>query len=597
MPNQRPGMSCSRILVPIALLAFTGCAYYNTFYLAKRYYKDAQREQDRTVSEGISVGAATKYEQVVRQCTKVLSEYPKSKYVDDATYLMGASLYGKGDYAGAIRRLDELEAKFPKSPYVPEARLVKGLAHYRQKDYEEADSIFQSLDQAYPKLSRRWELYFYEGENRLAQKDYPTATVWYRRAIRAADGRRQRSDALRRAGDALFQGARMDSAQLVYDEALKSEERPKQRVDIVLQRSEALRDLKRYPEALDLLQKWRPTALAEEREGEVLLRIYELEALLGKPNDAIKGYQQIIERYPGTSMAFEAQFQIGYLYESALGDLDQAAREYDKLRNAAGGSNTFAAQALRRSQSLATLREYRQSLAADTTGGRARTAFRLAEVYYFELAKTDSALAQYRAVEALYPKSVYAPKSAYARLWIAAYDRGDTLGAMQLTDSVAARYRGTRYAESALYLWKQWSGRSDERTALFESLLAHPDTSAAARFAEDTEPVPSGPPTSVVPPTTSAPDSGYQVPPALMEQLRARADEARRQKRASHGGQPQQPQQQQPPQPPPAPADTTRAAGRAPADTTRGASAPADTTRGASAPADTTRPKTGGSTP
>jgi TolA-binding protein len=564
----------SRILVPIALLAFAGCAYYNTFYLAKRYYKDAQREQDRSVSEGTSVGAATKYEQVVRQCAKILSDYPKSKYADDATYLMGASLYGKGDYAGTIRRLDDLEAKFPKSPFIPEARLVKGLAHYRQKDYADADSIFQSLDKAYPKFSRRWELYFYEGESRLVQKDYAAATGWYRRAIRAADGRRHRSDALRRAGDALFQGARMDSAQLVYAEALNSEERPKQRVDIVLQRSEALRDLKRYPEALDLLQKWRPTALAEEREGEVLLRIYELEGLVGKPNDAIKGYQQIIERFPGTSMAYEAQFQIGYLYESALGDLDQAGREYDKLRSLAGGSNQFAAQALRRSQSLATLREYRQSLAADTTGGRARTAFRLAEVYYFELGKTDSAMTQYRAVEALYPKSVYAPKSAYARLWITAYDRSDTLRAMQLTDSLAVRYRGTRYAESALYLWKRWSGRSDDRTALFDSLLAHPDTSAAGRFAEETEPAPSSPPTSVVPPTTSAPDSGYQVPPALMEQLRARAEEAQRQKRASHGG-PQQRQPgpgqpapgQPPPQPPPA------------------------------APADTTRPKTGGSTP
>jgi hypothetical protein len=243
-----------------------------------------------------------------------------------------------------------------------------------------------------------------------------------------------------------------------------------------------------------------------------------------------------------------------------------------------------AAQALRRSQSLTTLKQYREQLAADTTGAGARTAFRLAEVYYFELGKTDSALVQYRAVESLYPTSVYAPKSAYARLWILAYDKRDTVGTMQLTDTIAARYRGTRYAESALYLWKRWSGQSDARTALFDTLLAHPDTSAASRFTEDTEP--SSPPTSVLPPTTSAPDSGYQVPPELMKQFQERAEQARRQKQKERGGQPRLGSTPGTGQPS-APADSTRGAG-APADTTRQNAAPPDTT--SAAPPDTTRP-------
>lgn len=343
----------------------------------------------------------------------------------------------------------------------------------------------------------------------------------------------------------------MDSAQLVYARALKEEERAKDLLDTALRRAEALRNLKRYQEALEFLNEWRPPAIEAQREGEFLIRIHELQALLGKPQDAIKGYRDVIERYPG-ALAYEAQFQIGYLYETALGDLEQAAREYEKLKTAGGGSQ-FAAQAVRRSQSLTTLRQFQQALAADTTGAGARTAFRLAEVYYFELGKTDSALTQYRAVESLYPRSVYAPKSAYARLWITAYDRNDTLGAMQITDVIAARYRGTRYAESALYLWKRWSGRADVRTALFDSLLAHPDTSAASTFAEETEPPP--PPETVMPPTASAPDSGYQVSPEVMKRLQEAAEEARRRKR---GG--KSPPPPEPPRAPsqPAPADTTQ---------------------------------------
>ena len=596
MSKIRTGALRLRILVPVLLLLSSGCAYYNTFYLARRYYRDAQKEQEHSISDEASVAAKTKYDQTVRQCTKVITEYPKSKWVDDATYLLAASLYGKGDYTASIRRAEDLEVKFPKSPFVPEGRLVKGLAYYRRKDYDTADSIFQAMDAAYPKFPRRWELYFYEGESRFAQRDYMTALGWYRRAVPHADGRRQKADALHRAGDALFEADRMDSAQLVYAQTLKEEERSKERLDVILRRAEALRNLKRYPEALQFLNTWHSTAIAENREGELLLRVYELQALTGRTNDAMKGYQDLVERFPGTNVAFESQFQIGYLVETALGDLDRAGREYDKLRAVAGGNNQFAQQAQRRSQSLATLKQFQQALASDTTGARARTEFRLAEVLYFELGKTDSAMAQYRAVEALYPKSVYAPKSAYARLWISAFDRQDTLGAMQLTDSIAGRYRGTRYAESALYLWKQWSGKSDVRTALFDSLLAHPDTSGASTYAEEAAPADSL--TGIMAPTTATPDSTYQVSPEIQRQLEENAQKFlkdREAKRLAREG-------KKPPAAPPgttappaatSPADTTRAAppgttlpGTAPSDSTR-SGAPPDTTK--AAPADTTR--------
>ena len=529
MPKHRPGSIRPQLLIPIVLLCVAGCAYYNTFYLAKRYYRDAQKEQEKSLVGYISPVASSRYDQVIRQCMKVLTEYPKSKYVDDALYLMGASLYGKGDYAGAVRRLDELETKFPKSPFIADARVVKGLAHYRRKDYDTADSVLVALSTIYPKHKRRWEIYFYEGESRFAQRDYPGALPWYRRAIEVAGERREKSEALRRTGDALFESDRMDSAQMVYGEALKVEERPGPLLDIALRRTDALTNLKRYEEASSFIGPWRASAAQENREGEVLLRVYELQGLQGRPRDAIKGYQELVEHYPNTNVAFESQFQVGYLYETALNDLDAAAREYDKMK--AMGNNSFAVQATRRSQSLSTLKQFRAQMAADTTGASARTAFRLAEVYYFELEKTDSALVQYHSVEDLYPRSVYAPKSAFARLWITAYDRGDTTNAMRLTDQIASRYRGTRYAESALYLWKRWSGRTDTRTALFDSLMAHPDTSGASVYAaEEAESgaaqdgFGSASMGTAGAPGMAAPDSGYQVPAARMEQLRQQAD-------------------------------------------------------------------------
>jgi TolA-binding protein len=474
------GPSGLRILGLVLLVAASGCAYYNTFYLAKKYYRDGIRAQERSLSDEPTPEASTKYDLVIRQCTKLLTEYPKSKYVDDASYMMGAALYGKRDYVAAIKRFEEFPTKFANSPYVADARFMEGLSHYRRKEYIDADSIFRDVDVRFPKFTRRWELYYYAGETESGLKRYDAAAYWYDRALGAAKARHERSDALRRLGDAYVRAARPDTAEVLYARCLKVEDRGKQRLDVALARGDALREERRFQDALDFLQEWKIDAMALSREGEVSLRVYECMALLGRANEAIGGYRNLVEKFPRTPIAYEAQFRIGYLYESAFQDFDAAAREYDKLRNQP--QSEFSSQAMRRAQNLATLRQYRAAVASDTTQARAGAAFMMAELYYFQLEKPDSAVIQYRHVEWEFPRSVYAAKSAYARLWIMTQDRADTIGAMALTDSIVSRYRGTRYAESALYLWKRWSGRTDERTALFDSLLANPDTSRAGSF-------------------------------------------------------------------------------------------------------------------
>jgi len=464
----------SWIFGSLLLAAFAGCAYYNTFYLAKRYYREGQRAQERSVTDAPAPDAIAKYDATIRQCAKILVDYPKSKWVDDAIYFMGAAMYGKGDYSGAIKKFEELRANTPNSPYVPDSKLTEALARLKRKEYAEAEALFFEVDKQYPSLPRRWELCFYAGECEAQLQDYPLAVSWYERADQAAKNRRERADALRRMGDALLECARFEEAQAVYAQCLKEEERGRKRLDVALSRGGVLQELKRYDEALAFYSTWRLYAVQDRRDGEFAIRIFECMGQLGRVKEALAGYQGLVEKFPHSSVAYEAQFRIGYLLESQVGDLDAAGREYEKLKNEP--QSQFQSQAVRRAQNLATLKQYRQAMLADTTQAKARAAFMLAELYYFQLEKTDSALIQYRTVEREFPGSPYAPKAAFALLWIHTHDQSDTAAVAALTDSIVTRYRKTRYAESALYLWKQWSGRTDERTALFDSMLANPDT-------------------------------------------------------------------------------------------------------------------------
>src|SRR5262249_33850407 len=93
-------------ILAVGLLG-SGCAYFNTFYSAKKSFDAAEKlyrnPDDRATSQQVAL-----YDQALKSATKLVVSYPKSKYVDDAVLIMGRSLLGKGDYDKARQKFREL---------------------------------------------------------------------------------------------------------------------------------------------------------------------------------------------------------------------------------------------------------------------------------------------------------------------------------------------------------------------------------------------------------------------------------------------------------------------------------------------------------
>lgn len=74
---------------------------------------------------------------------RVVAEYPRSTYADEAQYLSGWLEYNRGRYAAAIAPLRETIARFPRSRWADEAAWFIALSHYLMGEWDAAKSAMQ----------------------------------------------------------------------------------------------------------------------------------------------------------------------------------------------------------------------------------------------------------------------------------------------------------------------------------------------------------------------------------------------------------------------------------------------------------------------
>ena len=111
-------------------LTLSACVYFNTFYNAKKFYRQAEKERVKheedyagwefdgagpEMQRGRSNKADQLYDKAARKASKVLDKYKESDLVDDAMLLMGKAFYWRGEY---LQAMDPFAIWKPISPLV-----------------------------------------------------------------------------------------------------------------------------------------------------------------------------------------------------------------------------------------------------------------------------------------------------------------------------------------------------------------------------------------------------------------------------------------------------------------------------------------------
>ena len=91
------------ILAMTAFLLLTSCAYFNTFYNARYYFKQAEKQRLQKAGESIPPSAIDAYGKVIDKSQYVLDKFPDSKYYPEALFLIGKSRFHRKEYRSARR--------------------------------------------------------------------------------------------------------------------------------------------------------------------------------------------------------------------------------------------------------------------------------------------------------------------------------------------------------------------------------------------------------------------------------------------------------------------------------------------------------------
>jgi TolA-binding protein len=466
-------------LLLICISLTLSCAFYNTFYNAGKYYRDALNKQKTNPTQ-----AKTSFEKAIEKSALVISNYPRSKYTPKALFVIGVSYYYLGEYTKAISKFENLQLVFPRSEYINEANLYWAYCLVETKDYNGALEKLMVIKRPGNEKSISKSLYesalFKIAEIYLLRKDYESAITELSSFIKRYPKSDLYKDAILMLGDAQRAQKNYPQAIATYQQYLDKIKvktiNPKldtssERSQIILRLAECYIESNRQDQGLKILDQITNADTLKSQPkldsksylelGKLFLRLNNLEKARFYLN-RIQGNQELAEAYYllGNSYESEAQFDTAKAYYDSI-VIKKLQSEYTALAQSRIAllslvvedenpklptqpkiiekdsmeikKDSFELYLDKDSTEIDTLPlspdeelEIKpetlstQNPKIDSSPPRdlAARQFHLAEIYNLNLKKYEQALVEYEKVYTQFPQSPFAPKALFAQAWI-----------------------------------------------------------------------------------------------------------------------------------------------------------------------------------
>jgi tetratricopeptide (TPR) repeat protein len=300
------------------------------------------------IESGTPSTAIVKLDKVIEKCSRILVNYPKSKWVDNALLLIGKCYYHKFEPLRAERKFQELLDKYPESSLVPEAILWLGKTYIRLEKYETAEgmltrAIKEAIEVGEPDLAAA--AYYELGKMYLLLDDRAEAVKKYEQAVDFASDPEQRIQiqlSLAREYERL--GEKEKAAQ-AYRDIFKLAPSTELAFIAELNYAKLTRELGDLDESSNTLINMLENPLYLDYDGKIQLEIGNLyysyhqrykaegDTLARDAFQAAMGQYTFVDTtFKGKEEAADASFAKGRIYEEDIQDYDNAFQNYTNAK-------------------------------------------------------------------------------------------------------------------------------------------------------------------------------------------------------------------------------------------------------------------------
>jgi TolA-binding protein len=465
-------------LTVAALLAasFSSCAYFNTLYNARKQFREAEKGEVKGADERAQ---REKYDAVIQKCIQMIQDHPKSRWVDDAEFLMGRAYLKQGDYDKAIRKFQEILTNFPKSGYVPESLYWIAYAYHEKQEDTQALVFTDQFLKEYPKHKLRYDVMFLAGDVQSALKNDDAALGYYGMVADEAKNAQVIDRARLKVAELYRERGEWEKAAASYEKVLRKGLAWSERYNVSLALGESYVHIGKSREALLLYEGLLKQSTTAQETPPIMLGEAASYMGMDSVSRAVATYRAVASKYHNSVFSATAYYQLGMIYGDKLDSLQAAQEAFAKV-GSEYANYEHAREALERSNSLRRLIELRKTGAGGATPDQeAEKRFMAAEIQLTRLDNVPVALQGYTAVLDSFPETTVAPRAAYAIGWVYERKLKDKEKAIEAFRTVAERYPRSPQAQGALSMLETLGAVElrDRMKAYVDSALA--DTLAA----------------------------------------------------------------------------------------------------------------------
>ena len=321
--------SITNVLILGILFLNISCVYYNTFYNAKKYFRDAEKVRLENEDRSLPANAQTSYAKVIDKCEIVLEKYPESEYIFSALYLSGQSHYHREEYNSAESKMNQLalskDIKFQQQSEFWLA-LIKWKKGKTQSAIDKLNFLLRKdLISVTPTL-----IHLYLADIYIELKNVEKALEHLETAAENTFDRQEKGRIYQRLSELAFKRKEYDRALKAYNQVIKNSLVKKLKLDAHLQTAKIYRLMGNYETAVKKIKSLLVDEQFRELFGELELELVRIYDFKNETATAVGRLQSIIKDYSSTEVAAEAYFMLGLKSISISWNLESAKEYFEK---------------------------------------------------------------------------------------------------------------------------------------------------------------------------------------------------------------------------------------------------------------------------